>query len=37
MYGFKKIEFPTALIYVISEKIRKKGLWQHHQIKLPYG
>jgi hypothetical protein len=37
---FKKVEFPTALIlyvyvqYVISEKIRKKAWWQHHQTQL---
>jgi hypothetical protein len=34
---FKTVEFPTALIYVILEKIRKKAWgqwWQHHQTKL---
>jgi hypothetical protein len=33
---FQKVEFPTALIlYAISEKLRKKACWQHHQTKLP--
>jgi hypothetical protein len=24
---FKKVEFPTALLYAISEEIRKKAWW----------
>jgi hypothetical protein len=36
LYSFlKKVEFPIALIYAVSEKIRKKAWWQHHQTKLP--
>jgi hypothetical protein len=36
MYSFlKKIEFPTALKYLISEKNPQRAWWQHHQTKLP--
>jgi hypothetical protein len=33
---FNKVEFPTVLIYVTSEKIRKKAWWQHRRARCPW-
>jgi hypothetical protein len=33
---FHKVEFPTVLIYVTSEKIRKKAWGQHRRARYPW-
>jgi hypothetical protein len=32
---FIKVEFPTALLYVVPKKNLQKAWWQHHQTKMP--
>jgi hypothetical protein len=36
VYIFNKVEFPTVLIYVTSEKIRKKAWGQHRRANCPW-
>jgi hypothetical protein len=36
VYIFNKVEFPTVLIYVTSEKIRKKAWGQHRRARCPW-
>jgi hypothetical protein len=36
VYIFNKVEFPTFLIYVTSEKIRKKAWGQHRRARCPW-
>jgi hypothetical protein len=36
VYIFNKLEFPTDLIYVTSEKIRKKAWGQHRRARCPW-
>jgi hypothetical protein len=36
LFLFNKVEFPTVLIYVTSEKIRKKAWGQHRRANCPW-